>query len=368
MVKLIVDGKDKTVVDVGGACKWWVQRNKLSISSDAVERDVRAGMVVRCANHSIQLAEVSPGVSRSVVKDAKTTDRRARLHRALDRALDTKRATDDARRIARWESRSGKDWVELYFNPAFKLANGQVVVDAYYRANQSGGGVQAKTEAEAITAVQRMVDRGQFLPDAAKTPMKRVSDWISKPAPAQRKVLSILKPEDLERMTGIKGAKLKDAAPSSGFYVEFAKRPGQFFKVANEDDKHVDAACKKAGLYKKGAEYPGFTIYKDGEEWGGGGGSNSGTMKDAASCPNCVAGKRPNGKVCGKCGGTGKANDTSPFDRDTDAGAAKIVKREAAAGLTARQIVAKYGFSLSFVQEEMGGGKGKDTALSLLPI
>ena len=47
MVKLIVDGKDKTVVDVGGACKWWVQRNKLSISSDAVERDVRAGMVLR---------------------------------------------------------------------------------------------------------------------------------------------------------------------------------------------------------------------------------------------------------------------------------------------------------------------------------
>ena len=270
-------------------------------------------------------------MSRSVAKDAKTTDRRARLHRALDRVMDTK---------------SDEELVKEFFPYAIPR------------------GKKAWAKAAELLRTYSPAEL-QKLKESLRTNGK---DWISKPAPAQRKVLSILKPEDLERMTGIKGAKLKDAAPSSGFYVEFAKRPGQFFKVANEDDKHVDAACKKAGLYKKGAEYPGFTIYKDGEEWGGGGGSNSGTMKDAASCPNCVAGKRPNGKVCGKCGGTGKANDTSPFDRDTDAGAAKIVKREAAAGLTARQIVAKYGFSLSFVQEEMGGGKAKDTALSLLPV
>jgi hypothetical protein len=49
------------------------------------------------------------------------------------------------------------------------------------------------------------------------------------------------------------------------------------------------------------------------------------------------------------------ATDASPFDIDTDAGAAKIVKREAKTGLSAKQIVKKYGFSLSFVEEEMPG-------------
>lgn len=54
-----------------------------------------------------------------------------------------------------------------------------------------------------------------------------------------------------------------------------------------------------------------------------------------------------------------KARDTSPFDRDTDKGAERIVKRESKAGKTAKQIAKEYGFSLSFVEEAMGG-KAKD--------
>jgi hypothetical protein len=64
-------------------------------------------------------------------------------------------------------------------------------------------------------------------------------------------------------------------------------------------------------------------------------------------------------RVLGLMNGTGR--DASPFDRDTDAGSARIVKREAAAGKTAKEIVAKYGFSKSFVDEEMPS-KAKDAA------
>jgi hypothetical protein len=97
-----------------------------------------------------------------------------RLHRALDAVMDRVKAKDEERKIARWESKTGKYWVDLYFNPAFKLANGQTVVDAHYRGDSSGGGIQASTEAEAITAMQQRIDRGGFQPDASKTPMRRV--------------------------------------------------------------------------------------------------------------------------------------------------------------------------------------------------
>lgn len=76
--------------------------------------------------------------------------------------------------IARWESRSGKHWVDLYFNPAFQLANGNVVIDAHYKAPGCGGGITATSEAEAIQAMQARVDSGYFQPDANKTPMHRV--------------------------------------------------------------------------------------------------------------------------------------------------------------------------------------------------
>jgi hypothetical protein len=78
--------------------------------------------------------------------------------------------------IARWESRGGKYWVNLYFNPAFHLCNGTDIVDAHYRGDNCSGGVDGvKTESEAIAAMQsRYIDRGYFQADANKTPMHRV--------------------------------------------------------------------------------------------------------------------------------------------------------------------------------------------------
>jgi hypothetical protein len=83
----------------------------------------------------------------------------------------------EPKRIARWESRGGKYWVDLFFNPAFHLCNGTDVVDAHYRGDNCGGGVDGvSTEAEAIAAIQtRYVDRGYFQADANKTPMRRVA-------------------------------------------------------------------------------------------------------------------------------------------------------------------------------------------------
>ena len=77
--------------------------------------------------------------------------------------------------IARWESRGGKYWVNLFFNPCFHLCNGTDVVDAHYRGDNCGGPVDGQTEAEAITTMQIRVDRGYFQADANKTPMHRVN-------------------------------------------------------------------------------------------------------------------------------------------------------------------------------------------------
>jgi hypothetical protein len=76
-------------------------------------------------------------------------------------------------RIARWESRGGKYWIDLYYNPSFKLADGTTVIDAHYHGDGCGGSVTATSEASAITAIQTRVDAGYFQADANKTPMHR---------------------------------------------------------------------------------------------------------------------------------------------------------------------------------------------------
>jgi hypothetical protein len=82
----------------------------------------------------------------------------------------------EAKRIARWESRGGRYWVDLYFNPCFHFDDGTSAPDAHYRGCGCSGGVDGvQTEAEAIAAMQtRYVDRGYFQADANKTPMHRV--------------------------------------------------------------------------------------------------------------------------------------------------------------------------------------------------
>jgi hypothetical protein len=108
---------------------------------------------------------------------------RQALTRAVDRAIANGSPVvvnvpipeqSEPQRIARWESKGGKYWVDLYFNPCFHLANGTDVVDAHYRGDGCGGGVDGQTIEEAIASMQSRVDRGYFQADANKTPMHRV--------------------------------------------------------------------------------------------------------------------------------------------------------------------------------------------------
>lgn len=78
-------------------------------------------------------------------------------------------ASNQKQHIARWESRGGKYWVDLYFDPCFTLENGQTVVDVHYRGDGYGGGVNGQT-----ADMQSRIDRGYFQADANKTPMHRV--------------------------------------------------------------------------------------------------------------------------------------------------------------------------------------------------
>ena len=66
---------------------------------------------------------------------------------------------------ARWESRSGKHWVELVAYESGGYG---------YRSPGMGGCIGNVTEAEAIASIQSKVDAGYFQPDANVTPMHRV--------------------------------------------------------------------------------------------------------------------------------------------------------------------------------------------------
>ncbi len=70
--------------------------------------------------------------------------------------------------IARWESRGGKHYAELY----------HTATGYGYRGNGCGGSLAtvatAATAATAVTIMQARVDSGYFLPDKAVLPMVRV--------------------------------------------------------------------------------------------------------------------------------------------------------------------------------------------------
>jgi hypothetical protein len=68
--------------------------------------------------------------------------------------------------VARWESKSGKHWVELTRSE----------YGVSYSAPQAGGTfANPCTDAEAIADMAQRVALGYFQPDANKTPMKRVA-------------------------------------------------------------------------------------------------------------------------------------------------------------------------------------------------
>jgi hypothetical protein len=68
--------------------------------------------------------------------------------------------------VGRWESRGGKYWVELHRGS----------FDYYFWSNNSSGSIGNPNMPEhgAVTVMQSMLDRGEFLPDKAKAPMRRV--------------------------------------------------------------------------------------------------------------------------------------------------------------------------------------------------
>jgi hypothetical protein len=66
--------------------------------------------------------------------------------------------------IARWESKTGKHWAELHHDGTA----------AFYRGEGCGGNMGICDKDSAISVLQMKVDSGYFLPDSAKTPMKRV--------------------------------------------------------------------------------------------------------------------------------------------------------------------------------------------------
>lgn len=99
--------------------------------------------------------------------DLMFTYQKARILLKLD-------SPDQERRIARWESISGKHWVDLFYHPAFKFANGLVQPSVRYRTPGGLGSLGNISETDAIAAIQTRVDRGLFQPDANTTPMRRV--------------------------------------------------------------------------------------------------------------------------------------------------------------------------------------------------
>jgi hypothetical protein len=69
--------------------------------------------------------------------------------------------------IARWESKSGKYWVELT-----RSESGSVFYDAPQATGSLGRDL---TDEQAVTDMQARVNKGYFQPDANKTPMRRVA-------------------------------------------------------------------------------------------------------------------------------------------------------------------------------------------------
>lgn len=60
------------------------------------------------------------------------------------------------------------------------------------------------------------------------------------------------------------------ARDASRVEIEFAKKPGRH-QIPSEADAHVEAVAKRLKLWDgKSTEFPSFTLYRDGKEFGGG--------------------------------------------------------------------------------------------------
>lgn len=74
--------------------------------------------------------------------------------------------------------------------------------------------------------------------------------------------------DDIGKFGSGGGKKKSSGKAVKGHEIEFAN--GKKMKIKAFNDKEIEAAAKKAGLWKNGGDFPAFTVRKDGEEIGGG--------------------------------------------------------------------------------------------------
>jgi hypothetical protein len=76
--------------------------------------------------------------------------------------------------IARWESRGGKHWVELYADEHGYGYDGNGCGGDFHPRTKLCifGSIPASSDSHARALMQAKVDSGYFLPDDAKTPMR----------------------------------------------------------------------------------------------------------------------------------------------------------------------------------------------------
>lgn len=124
--------------------------------------------------------------------------------------------------LARWESRGGAHYVELY-----KFAGGYG-----YTGNGCGGTLDAVESDEAAVAImQTRVDSGYFLPDSAKVPMKRVGGLDPKVrVKSGPTYLSALDVWDVQVNLSVYSAKL--AAAAYARLPEFVDFDGRIYRKA----------------------------------------------------------------------------------------------------------------------------------------
>lgn len=67
--------------------------------------------------------------------------------------------------VARWESKGGKHWVELYKHPTGGYS---------YRAPDAGGAFGIADEPQVMQMMEQKLREGYFTPDSSKHPLKRV--------------------------------------------------------------------------------------------------------------------------------------------------------------------------------------------------
>jgi len=82
----------------------------------------------------------------------------------------------DEKLLARWESRSRKYWAEAWSGHYIATDDPLKLLRyaAWYRGRGCGGTIVADNDVDTIKVMENKIARGEFQPDANKTPLRRV--------------------------------------------------------------------------------------------------------------------------------------------------------------------------------------------------